>query len=1265
MNENKPQTTLRVANGLKINALKSKISRSRPKSSYFSCLQKINALDKPPPPRIAMIFGFVELKALFKMMLPLRIPIENGGEKYVPKFLMLLTLGLKTMSFNVISPVYIPLKNHSAYSLLEGAINIDALIDRAISCEVPALGLSDTNNLFGAMEFSLAAQKKGVQPLLGCLLRVLWDVPEANHSKDFSKNGGLESCWLPLFVQSEEGYHNLSRLVTKTTVGQKEKWLGSVHSSQLTGMTEGLIALTGGHGGIVDTLCRGGRGEWAFKCLKFLKTLFPERLYVEIERTNPAFSYLRYEDVESQLLSWALSEDLPIVATNESFFLDMDMHQAHDALICVSEGTYISVDERRRVSPQNRFKSPQEMCELFKDLPEALENTVRIAQRCHFFLEARKPLLPPYPTPSGMSQEDALRQAAKSGLDARLVGEVRERFTEDQWPDIQAQYKERLAYELDVIIQMGFAGYFLIVADFIQHAKKVGIPVGPGRGSGASSLVAWALTITDVDPIRFQLLFERFLNPERVSMPDFDVDFCQERRDEVIRYVQKRYGSDSVAHIITFGKLQARAVLRDVGRVLQMPYSQVDKICKRIPFNPQSPLTLEEAEAQDPELEALIQSDSQVAQLWGFGKKLEGLYRHASTHAAGIVISDRPLVQLVPLYQDSRSLLPATQFSMKYVEAAGLVKFDFLGLTTLTVLEEAVQLANQTRPKPLNLLSVPLDDEPTFKLLQRVDVVGVFQLESKGMRDVVRNLQPESFEEIIALVALYRPGPMDDIPRYIACRHGHEKVVYAYPCLEGILKETFGVMVYQEQVLQIAQVLAGYSLGQADLLRRAMGKKIPAEMEAQRKIFIEGVLRRHGGDPSKAAQLFEQISKFAGYAFPKAHSAPYALVSYHTAYMKANYPAEFMVALLNRAIQNTDKIAHFIYEAHRMGIEVVSPCINKSQRCFSLAKHEEGQNMIVYGLAALKNVGEGAMDALIQEREQGGTFKDVYDFFERLSGTKVLNKRQLENLIWAGAFDCLNPCRRKLVESLEMLLKTPTASSNTPSLFAPQDTRTPLANVEEYRAEDRLQYAFQALGLYLEEHPLSAHRIFLENQDFVPSTQLEHHARERLSGQNFSMVGVLINWQQKMGKSGKKYAFLQMSDLEGSYDVMIFSELLENVREQLTPGSLFMLRVTAHHTGDNFRLVGESVRALVEVARENSHILKLKVQGKNELRILSKCLKNLPAGGTSLEGVFDLQDVALKKRLVRCALVENVALPQDVLQELQPYLEDQEEDQAL
>ena len=846
-------------------------------------------------------------------------------------------------------PKFVHLRTHSAYSLLEGALPVKTLTQTALASSMPALAVTDRNNLFGALEFAETAAGLGVQPIIGATLNI----------RDGDTSGDLV-----FLVKNETGYTNLMALISAAHLESEGKQGPGVDFEDIAASAEGLICLTGGPDGLINQLLESNQTDVAKNKICILNNIFDNNLYIELQRYGDASE----DEIEEQLVDFAYAMELPLVATNQAYFASADDYRAHDALICIAEGRYLNEEDRRRLTPEHRLKSAEEMCALFADLPEALENTVEIAQRCAFRPTEHAPILPAFSKDDELAE---LSRQAQEGLTARLQ-------QVEAAADEQA-YRDRLEFELKVIADMGFPGYFLIVADFIKWAKSNNIAVGPGRGSGAGSVVAWALTITDLDPLRFNLLFERFLNPERVSMPDFDIDFCQSRRDEVIAYVQQKYGRDQVAQIITFGKLQARAVLRDVGRVLQMPYGQVDRLCKMVPNNPANPVTLAEAIDGEPRLQAERDSDPQVSELIEISLNLEGLYRHASTHAAGVVIGDRPLQQLVPLYRDPKSDMPVTQFNMKWVEKAGLVKFDFLGLKTLTVLEKAVELLAETGVR-VDINGLPLDDKATYELMGRGDTVGVFQLESAGMRDVLRKMKPDKFEDIIALVALYRPGPMDNIPLYIARKKGEEELDYLYDTLQPILQETYGVMIYQEQVMQIAQTLSSYSLGEADLLRRAMGKKIKEEMAAQKARFVDGAVE-NGVPKNKAAEIFDQVDSFAGYGFNKSHAAAYALIAYQTAWLKANHPVAFYAASMSLDFERTEKLNIFKQDAAKHDITVCIPDVNRSEAWFAIDGNE-----VFYALSAIRNVGSQAMQSLVDERKANGPFKDVFDFARRTAG---------------------------------------------------------------------------------------------------------------------------------------------------------------------------------------------------------------------------------------------------------------------------------------
>ena len=810
------------------------------------------------------------------------------------------------------------------------------------------------------------------------------------------------------------------------------------------------------------------------------------------------------------------------------------------------------------------------------------------------------------------------------------------------------QYIDRLNYEIAVIDKMGYAGYYLIVADFIKWAKHQDIPVGPGRGSGAGSLVAWALTITDVDPIAFNLLFERFLNPERISMPDFDIDFCQDKRGQVIDYVCQKYGRDRVAQIITFGKFQARMALRDVGRVLSIPYNKVDRLSKLVPNNPANPLTLNQAIDQEPELKQAIDQDPEVAKLFRISLQLEGLYRHASTHAAGLVIGDEPLENIVPLYYDTPSdnapaaqkntapgsNLPATQFSMKYVELAGLVKFDFLGLKTLTVMQEAITLIRK-QGKVIDLNTIDLNDQKTFDLLCRVETVGIFQLESPGMRDVIRKLQPSSFDEIIALVALYRPGPMDDIPRYIHCKHGEKEISYLHPYLEPILKETYGVMVYQEQVMQIAQTLAGYSLGQADMLRRAMGKKIAEEMEAQRETFVQGCLDNKIERPI-AVQIFEQMAKFASYGFNKCHSAPYALIAYQTAYLKANYPTEFIAALMTSDLHNTEKLTIIRGEANRMGITILTPHINNSYAYFHVENlnqlNEFGDPVfgIRYALSALKNVGVQVVEMISQEREQNGPYRSVLDFFGR-HDTRVLNKRFLENLISAGGFDDMNSNRAQLYNSINKLInyasevareKSSAQLTLLDSLSSPTSHHEfKWVNTVPWGYSERIKKEFDSIGFYLADHPLDRYQNQAAQLNIINYSDLENKTLPS-EGQLINLAGVILSKKERLSKSGSKYAFIQFSDTTKLFEGAAFSEVYMKSRILIEPGNVVHIRAIAKREDETIRLMIQSIQSLDNIIDQtNSNTLVVDINNMTAIDELYHLftLGLVPRGSTQVE----------------------------------------------
>jgi DNA polymerase III subunit alpha len=1126
------------------------------------------------------------------------------------------------------SPSFIHLRVHSAYSLSEGAVQIKAMATLARDQGMPALAITDTGNLFGALEFSEALVEKGIQPIIGCVLKI--DFNENPQAQKFTQGKPLHH--IVLLVKDEQGYLNLMKLVSSSFLDMPSNEEPHVTLAMLRTHSDGLIGLTGGPGGPLNQALAQAQLPLAETRLAALKEIFGDRLYIELQRHGLPEERL----IENGLLDLAYAHELPLVATNDVHFPKPDDFAAHDALICIADGEVIAAENRRRLTPEHCFKSQGEMVSLFADLPEAVESTIEIAQRCAFFAKSRKPILPRF---AEGDEGEELRRQAVLGLDMRLQQhDCAPGFTRED-------YDKRLEFELSVIIKMQYPGYFLIVSDFIKWAKEQEIPVGPGRGSGAGSLVAYVLTITDLDPMRFGLLFERFLNPDRLSMPDFDVDFCQDRRDEVITYVQSRYGADKVAQIITFGKLQARMVTRDVGRVLQLPYGQVDRLSKLIPMNPAKPVTLGQAIEVEPRLAHERDTDPQVARLFEIALKLEGLYRNASTHAAGIVIGDRPLQELVPLYRDPRSTVPATQFNMKYVEKAGLVKFDFLGLKTLTVIDRAQKLIRRRVPE-FNANKIPLDDAKTYQMLSQGDTVGVFQLEGSGMRDAVRAMHADRIEDLIALVALYRPGPMANIPLYCARKLGKEQTEYLHPKLEPILKETFGVITYQEQVQQVAKDLAGYTLAEADVLRRAMGKKIQKEMDEQRGRFMAGA-DKEGIDGITAKAIFDACAKFAEYGFNKSHSAPYAYISYQTAYLKANYPVEFLAASMTLELGNTDKLMQFKAEAVRIGVPVKLPSINDSGVEFTVK-----DGAIHYALAALKNVGAGAMEAIIAERQARGPFTSLADFAARIDA-KQMNKRAMESLVKAGAFDQLNGNRAQVFAAIETIMglasrASADAQAGQNDFFggaAQSATSLQLPMVEAWLPTERLAHEFDAVGFYLSGHPLDDYAKALKNLrvDSWTVFQAKLMAEGKAAGK---LAGTVTQKQERRSKQGNKFAFIGFSDATGAFEAVCFSDLLNDARALLEPGQQVIVRVEGELDGEATKLRLQSIEGLDQAARNIVQGVQIFVRDAAPLGSIKKRLSEKGRGPVKItllrpiEGDidFDLSDTYMVSPQIRGAI---------------------------
>ena len=1130
----------------------------------------------------------------------------------------------KVLASDVLEKVgFVHLHLHSSFSLREGALTIAALAKLATADHMPALALTDTNNLFGALEFSEKMAKAGVQPIIGTQLTV-----DFGDGAAFGGRPGLglsapafHRASVVLLAKDEQGYGNLMRLASRAWLDPDPGDTPHVSVEKLCSLASGLILLTGGPLGAIDAAFRAGRPEAALARLEGLLPAFDRRLYIEIQRHGLD----EERAVEPRLVELAYEKGLPLVATNEPFFGSPSQHAAHDALICIAEGAVLSETNRRRVSRDHWFKPRAVMGTLFSDLPEALAHSVEIAVRCAYRPTTRKPILPRYTSGAGRGDEATeLRAQAQDGLTRRLAAQG----TAPGF--VEAEYRERLEFELDVIVRMRFPGYFLIVADFIKWAKNRGVPVGPGRGSGAGSLVAWALTITDLDPIRFGLLFERFLNPERVSMPDFDIDFCQTRRDEVIRYVRDRYGADRVAQIITFGSFLARGVMRNVGRVLEMPLGQVDKLAKLVPQNPASPVTLEQAVRSEPRLREAAETDERVARMLEIAQTLEGLYSNASTHAAGVVIADRPLDELVPLYRDPKSDMPATQFNMKWVEPAGLVKFDFLGLKTLTTLATAVALLAR-RGVDVDLSRIPLDDEKTFGMLGRGETVGVFQVESAGMRKALVEMHADRFEDIIALVALYRPGPMANIPAYCAVKHGDCDPDYIHPIIEPILKETFGVIIYQEQVMQIAQALSGYSLGEADLLRRAMGKKIKSEMDAQRDRFVRGCVER-GVDKGKAHEIFDLLAKFADYGFNKSHAAAYALIAYQTAWFKANHPVEFLAASMTLDKGNTDKLAEFRNDARRLGIRVDPPSVERSGVDFDVFADGEGSLSIRYALSAIKGVGEGQAASIVAERG-AGPFGGFGGLANRLNPREV-NKKALESLAAAGAFDDYEPDRARAFASMEGVLARAHGHQDERArgqsgLFGESagDHSFRLAEAPSWPGAERLRREFEAVGFFLSGHPLDDYSTVLERlrvvrwADFARSVKLGAAAGR--------LAATVLDRMERRTKSGSKMGVVTLSDQSGQYEAILFQEGLNLYRDLLEKGAVVLVSLSASVEGEDVRARIVMVEPLDTAAGRVQKGLRVFVRDEKPLTSLARRLTQRGEGEVSVVAMTGAGEVEL------------------------------------
>jgi len=1107
---------------------------------------------------------------------------------------------------------YVPLRNLSAYSLLEGAIAPKTLAARGKALGFPAVAITDRNGLYASMSFCDAASKAGVQPIVGTTLGVA--------RPDRPDNVPLVIDWLVLLAQDATGYDNLCALVSQAHVDRPLEFDAHVPFEALEAHSDGLICLTASGEGALARLIAEDQPEAAGAYLGRLIVTFGDRLYIELSRNGDA----TMAQAEEALIDLAYARNLPLVATNPACYADQDFHGAHDVLLCIANSSYVESDGRPKSSPEAWMKPADEMAALFDDLPEAIANTLVVAQRCAVMAPKRKPILPSLA--GDIEGEKAqLRIDATAGLEARLekLGIVD--------AGQRTGYFERLDFEINVINQMGFPGYFLIVADFIKWAKAHDIPVGPGRGSGAGSVVAWALTITDLDPLSLGLLFERFLNPERVSMPDFDIDFCETRRGEVIRYVQQKYGADHVAQIITFGTLKARAALKDTGRVLQMGYNQVDRLAKLVPNHPTDPWTLERTMNGSAEFVAEYKADGQIKRLVDQAMMLEGLPRNSSTHAAGVVIGDRPLSQLVPLYRDPKSDMPVTQFDMKYVETAGLVKFDFLGLKTLSVLQRAVNLLAK-RGVEVDLNALPLDDSEVYDLLKRGDTVGVFQLESEGMRKTLAAVRPTNFGDIIALVSLYRPGPMDNIPLFGRRKNGQEDIEYPHALLEPILNETYGIFVYQEQVMQAAQILAGYSLGGADLLRRAMGKKVKAEMDAQRAIFVEGC-KGNAIEKKKANELFDLIDKFAGYGFNKSHAAAYALLAYQTAWLKAHHPAEFYAGSMAFDIHQTDKLTVFVDDMRRMGLSCLAPDINVSEADFNVEPDpaDPARMAVRYALGGLKGVGEKAMETLVEERVKGGAFKDLDDLADRIE-PRLLNRRQLESLAAGGAFDSLGLDRAVVHAAAETLLSVAAKAaeqreSGQGGLFGGGETvhaAVPLQHDIKWAASERMAQEKDAFGFYFSAHPVDRYRILARGKGVRSYAELCGQSDGLGSSDRTSamMAGLIEDIRWRDTRKGARFASATFSDSSGQFQASCFDEegckLLAELYE-VNECALLTVELDRQPGEETPRVTVRGVQALSRIAGTTKMRMEIAVELPEAMAQMAGMLADRRGGRSTIE----------------------------------------------
>tara|TARA_B100000686_G_scaffold160563_1_gene168227 strand:- start:2615 stop:6031 length:3417 start_codon:yes stop_codon:yes gene_type:complete len=1066
------------------------------------------------------------------------------------------------------------LKVHTQYSICEGAVKIDDLRSLCKEKKIKSIGLSDTNNLCGALEFSEEISKSGTQPIVGTQINF-----------KFNDEIGI----IPLIAKNQQGYEAILELSSNSYLSNNNSLIPYCDFKKLINKNQGIIILSGSLNSLSGNLFKKNKLEDLNNFYLELSKIFKNDFYIEIQRHNDE------REKEFEKINLNLSHDLkiPIIATHEVYYLDQSMYEAHDALLCIKNKTYINDKQRFKLSNNHNLKSNEEMIKLFSDLPVALKNNFYLPYKCNFKANFSKPLLPKISSSNEIEPNQVLKEQAINGLMEKFNNNLIIINNDQNKDEILNKYKKRLDHEIMIITQMNYSSYFLIVSDYIKWSKKNDIPVGPGRGSGAGSLVAWCLSITDIDPIKFNLIFERFLNPDRISMPDFDIDFCEEKRDLVFEYLNKKY-KDSVAHIITFGKLKARMVIRDVGRVIGLPYGFVDMICKMIPFDPSRPMKLKECINSEPRLQKLIHEDDRVKKLVDLSLKLEGLNRNFATHAAGVVIADKKLSSIVPLYKDQTSelLLPSTQFDMYSAENAGLVKFDFLGLKTLTVINRAQKIIKNKINKDFNIKNINYEDQKVFQLLSEGKTVGLFQLESSGMKDALTNMKPNRLEDIIALVALYRPGPMSNIPVYNDCKHGRKEPDYLHPKLKVILEPTYGVIIYQEQVMQIAQALSGFTAGEADILRRAMGKKKRAELEKQKQRFINGA-EKNGISKDIAAGIFMKIEPFAEYGFNKSHAAAYAVIAYQTAYLKTYYPNEFFSASMSTELSNQNKLSEFYEELKRMNIKVVRPDINQ---CF--ADFTSNEKIFYYALGAIKNVGFESISNVIKERTKNGKFENLFDFITRID-PKDINKLQLEGLVKAGALDSFNKNRKSLYESIpNLILKSKNLyenkSINQINLFEEnkdQDENELIVKTKDYIFEERLSKEFDALGFFISDHPLNQFKDFFPQYNIINFNDFS--TNENLK--DGTIACTILKIQEKKNQKGLSYAIIKFTDLGGVFELFVFSDLFEQKREILKEGNSVFLNIIKNIStdGSNIRINVRSISNIKDLTNLPIHSLEI------------------------------------------------------------------------